>query len=313
MTELLRFYEDLGIIANRGSAVEHNDNLQQGQQFMEHRRYNNRHVKVDRIEEGFSTLTENMDNPPPPPLNIFNEMDTNKDGKISREELDKWFMAKYKMNAPAVLFEQADVNKDNYISWDEFKWPKGNSPPVPVSVTAPTSQTSTTTTTTKKTSDLVSSSAPLQSNLPNKLDYTNSVNNTDSEVNLDATTFLPVNADSKTIEGRRDDSILETKSIKYHYIAWIFFTIFIIWAIFSISAFSFSGININSEFQPAQNETNVFSMFVILILIVIVIMVFRQFNSTQIKTTVSVYDSSKDNGNGNGNANGKNGDSNNKK
>jgi len=401
MTELLRFYEDLGIIANRGSAVEHNDNLQQGQQFMEHRRYNNRHVKVDRIEEGFSTLTENMDNPPPPPLNIFNEMDTNKDGKISREELDKWFMAKYKMNAPAVLFEQADVNKDNYISWDEFKWPKGNSPPVPVSVTAPTAPVSvpepvapnasshysnifnemdtnkdgkiskeesdnwfmkkhnikapsglfektdvnkdnylslnelieennkinssasvpnapaptsqTSTTTTKKTSDLVSSSAPLQSNLPNKLDYTNSVNNTDSEVNLDATTFLPVNADSKTIEGRRDDSILETKSIKYHYIAWIFFTIFIIWAIFSISAFSFSGININSEFQPAQNETNVFSMFVILILIVIVIMVFRQFNSTQIKTTVSVYDSSKDNGNGNGNANGKNGDSNNKK
>ena len=54
MTEiLLRFYEDLGIIANRGTAMENNDNLLQGQQYMEHRRYNKRHVKPHMVE-GFT-------------------------------------------------------------------------------------------------------------------------------------------------------------------------------------------------------------------------------------------------------------------
>jgi hypothetical protein len=126
-----------------------------------------------------------------------------------------------------------------------------------------------------------------------------------NEINLDATTFQPINNSSKTIEGRKINSVLETRSIKYHYIAWAIFAIFIIWAIFNISTFSFSGINFSSEFQPAQNESNMFSMVIIIILIIIVFVVFRQFNSSQVKTTVRVYDNSKkDNGNGNGNGNG---------
>ena len=134
----------------------------------------------------------------------------------------------------------------------------------------------------------------------------------DSGINLDATTFRPVNNDSKTIEGRRDHSILETRSIKYHYIAWIFFAVFIIWAIFSISTFSFSGVNLSSEFQPAQNESNMFSMIMMIILVVIVFVIFSQFNSSSIKTTVSVYDNSNKK-NDNDNDNGKNSNSNSNK
>ena len=214
MTEdLFRFYEDLGIIANRGTAMENNDNLLQGQQYMEHRRYNKRHVKPHMVE-GFTA------------------------------------------GVPAT--SQASTPAGASINSSKF-------------------------------SNLMTT--PISNN----------------EINLDATTFQPINNSSKTIEGRKINSVLETRSIKYHYIAWAFFAVFIIWAIFNISTFSFSGINFSSEFQPAQNESNMFSMVIMLILIVIVFVVFRQFNSSQVKTTVRVYDNSKnDNGNGNGDSKSKN-------
>ena len=223
MTEdLFRFYEDLGIIANRGTAMENNDNLLQGQQYMEHRRYNKRHVKPHMVE-GFTA------------------------------------------GVPANANANANANA------------------TPASAPAGASINS------SKVSNLM----------------TTPINN--NEINLDATTFQPINNSSKTIEGRKINSVLETRSIKYHYIAWAFFAVFIIWAIFNISTFSFSGINFSSEFQPAQNESNMFSMVIMLILIVIVFVVFRQFNSSQVKTTVRVYDNSKnDNGNGNGDSKSKN-------
>ena len=227
--DLFRFYEDLGIIANRGTAMENNDNLLQGQQYMEHRRYNKRHVKPHMVE-GFTA---------------------------------------------GIPTDNANANA--------------------------------------AVANTVPAGATMNSSKVSNLMITPIANN---EINLDATTFQPINNNSsKTIEGRKINSVLETRSIKYHYIAWIFFAIFIAWAILNISTFSFSGINFSSEFQPAQNESNVFSMIIMLILIVIVFVIFRQFNSSQVKTTVRVYDNSKnDNGNGkNGNSKNGNGNMNSKK
>jgi len=347
MTELLRFYEDLGIIANRGTEMEHNENLIQGQAFMEHRRYNKRHIRMDRIEEGFSTLFENMDNANEP-VNIFKDIDTNKDGSISRNEMDAWFMMKYKTPTPQSVYDMNDLNKDGIVSWSEFKGPKGNPPQVQAQ-TQQTQQTQAQQTPEQKKAQAEAEAqkvaeaaaekkakkiaeenakvkakmladkpaatasaatataatayaaapapAPSQTSSKNQSKSLVSSSVEDSEINLDATTFQPVNGDSKTIEGRRDHSILETRSNKYHYIAWLFFAIFIVWAIFNISTFSLVGINIGSELQPAQNNTNVFSMIVIIILIVIAILIFRQFNSNQIKTTISIYDNGAKNDN----------------
>jgi hypothetical protein len=424
MTELLRFYEDLGIIPNRGTAFENNDNLLQGQQYMEHRRYNKRHVKTCTIE-GLTTLTgENTnsnyvttsiskkkpkvqtvapgpDQPssspapiptfqapsvptsqvpvamsqvplvpssqvpvamsqaplvpssqppvptfqaplvpssqPPVPasapsskyktskqglnfnsifnagpsgsatpnVNFFNQMDTNKDSKLGREEVQSWFQKERNMNTPERLFEQDDINLDNNISWDEFTGPKGIVPPK----ITPTSSNTTLATAPKNMSATASTplpaqvpscadtTTPLTSNISNCLDNTNKYSS--GEINLDATTFQPVNNDRRTIEGRRDNSILETRSIKFHYIAWIVFAIFVIWAIFSISSFSFSGVNFSTEFQPTQDNSNVFSMFVMVILFFGVIVIFNQFNSSSVKTTVRIYDNSNNNNNNN--------------
>jgi hypothetical protein len=289
MTELLRFYEDLGIIANRGSGLENNDNLLQGQQFMEHRRYNKRHVKPNMIE-GLANMTP-INKPSFTTYNdVFKDFDKNNDGDISKDESQKWFKLNQNRDIPNVFFENEDKNKDNALDYFEFVSAVNKVPSMPAPV-APSSA---------PVAPSVSVSAPAQAPY---------VNDDLNGINLDATTFQPINSgSSKTIEGRKNNSILETRSIKYHYIAWIFFAVFVIWAIFNISAFSLSGINIGSEFQPAQNESNAFSMIIMVILIVVVIIVFGQFNSSQVKTTVSVYDSNnndKNDKNGNGKDNSK--------
>ena len=260
MTELLRFYEDLGIIPNRGTAMENNDNLLQGQQFMEHRRYNKRHVKP---YEGF-TMPNTSDK--------CSTNDDCKNGICDPTKLKCIYPCKNDSQcAPNKMCGKLkDYNFNICIDKTADVAP-------PAATTAPPA-------------------APAQSTPPptnNNVTGAN-INNGKGKklssssidyngINLDATTFQPINnSSSKTIEGRRDHSILETRSIKYHYIAWIFFAIFIIWAIFSISTFSFSGVNLSSEFQPAQNESNVFSMIMMIILICIVFVVFSQFNSSSI-------------------------------
>lgn len=272
MTELLRFYEDLGIIPNRGTAMENNDNLLQGQQFMEHRRYNKRHVKP---YEGFTMP------------NTTDKCSTNDDCKNGICDLTKLkCIYPCKNDSQCAPNKMCGKLKDYNFNICIDKTADVAPPPTNNNVTG----------------------ANINNGKGQKLSSSSIDNN---GINLDATTFRPVNYnDSKTIEGRRDHSILETRSIKYHYIAWIFFAIFIIWAIFSISTFSFSGVNLSSEFQPAQNESNVFSMIIMIILIGIVFVIFSQFNSSSIKTTVSIYDNSnKKNDNDNDNDKGKNSNS----
>jgi hypothetical protein len=116
---------------------------------------------------------------------------------------------------------------------------------------------------------------------------------TDSkELNLDATTGQPINQDLQTIIARRDDSVLETKTFKYHYIGWILVLVFIIWAIMNVSMFSFSGIDIGSmgsEFAPSQTPGNAFSMIIIIILVIISVLIINKMNSSHIQTNVKIY------------------------
>lgn len=73
-----------------------------------------------------------------PEVNIFVELDTNKDNYLTREELDEYFV-KMKTEAPEGsdmpsetpqdLWESEDKNKDGKISWDEFDGPKGATKP----------------------------------------------------------------------------------------------------------------------------------------------------------------------------------------
>ena len=112
----------------------------------------------------------------------------------------------------------------------------------------------------------------------------------DAELNLDATTGEPINQTQGTIIARRDDSILETRSNKYHYLAWLFVAIFIIWAIMNVSMFSFSGINVDgSEFAPSQTPSNVFSMIVIIILVIISVIILNRMNSSHLQTNVKIF------------------------
>merc|ERR1719203_125328 len=71
----------------------------------------------------------------PPEQNIFKEIDTDSDGKISKEEVSAYFKAQHKSDATDVpddmwaeLWEREDANKDGHISWEEFSGPKGSNP-----------------------------------------------------------------------------------------------------------------------------------------------------------------------------------------
>jgi len=61
----------------------------------------------------------------PPEPNLFEEIDTDKDGKISREEVGFYFKQQGQDEVPEELWESEDKDKDGFISWDEFSGPKG--------------------------------------------------------------------------------------------------------------------------------------------------------------------------------------------
>jgi len=60
--------------------------------------------------------------------NVFAEIDTDGDGKITREEVITWFKEAQGHDITEQLdeiFEMEDTNKDGVITWDEFSGPKG--------------------------------------------------------------------------------------------------------------------------------------------------------------------------------------------
>lgn len=61
--------------------------------------------------------------------NIFAEMDADRDGKISQEEMTTWFKSSRGQDAiPDGLWGQEDKDADGFIAWDEFGGPKGSGP-----------------------------------------------------------------------------------------------------------------------------------------------------------------------------------------
>jgi hypothetical protein len=286
MAEILRFYEDLGIIPNLGSAMEHNENLSQGQSYMEHRRNIKRNVKVI---EGFGVAPKNKNNtssnsaPASVPTSSSSSMPTSSSTLTSSSTTQ---------NTMPLLTPSLPSSSTNFVPYKPSV--NKNSSPNFVPYKPPTANVNSNANVNGNTNK--TSTPNFQSPAPAPAPATSYTNNKKTnlktyEIDLDATTFRPVNSHNyHTLEGRRENSILETRSIKYHYLAWLFFAIFIIWAIFNISTFSISYQNLGSEFQPAQTQSNAFSMIVTIILVVILIMVISNMNSSSIKTTVKIYD-----------------------
>jgi hypothetical protein len=63
--------------------------------------------------------------------NLFAIIDENGDNQLSYFEIEKWFKAKHggEVEMSASVLTRDDVNKDGFISWDEFRGPKGNKAP----------------------------------------------------------------------------------------------------------------------------------------------------------------------------------------
>lgn len=64
-----------------------------------------------------------------PAPNDFQLIDTNNDGKLSKEEAKLYFESKGQMIDIDALFKAEDLNDDGYVSWEEFNGPKGDGPP----------------------------------------------------------------------------------------------------------------------------------------------------------------------------------------
>jgi FK506-binding protein 14 len=60
--------------------------------------------------------------------NLFADLDQNKDGKLSKGELEDFF-AKQSAPVPQGIWDEEDKDKDGTISWEEFSGPKGKVAP----------------------------------------------------------------------------------------------------------------------------------------------------------------------------------------
>lgn len=67
----------------------------------------------------------------PPPRNVFAELDVDKSGFLTVQEMLEHFKQydDFKGELPPGLMDQEDKNKDGVIAWDEFSGPKGDAPP----------------------------------------------------------------------------------------------------------------------------------------------------------------------------------------
>lgn len=70
-------------------------------------------------------ITDPPERPPTP--NIFKQIDTDGDMKLSLEEITAYFKTMDK-DVPDGLMDSEDKDGDGYVSWDEFSGPKGDSP-----------------------------------------------------------------------------------------------------------------------------------------------------------------------------------------
>mmetsp|Transcript_26609 Transcript_26609/g.56222 ORF Transcript_26609/g.56222 Transcript_26609/m.56222 type:complete len:215 (-) Transcript_26609:361-1005(-) len=78
----------------------------------------------------FDVEVVGIDEGPPPEPNLFEEIDTNSDGKLSRDEVTAYFKARGQEEVPEEVWEREDTNKDDFISWEEFSGPKGDVNPM---------------------------------------------------------------------------------------------------------------------------------------------------------------------------------------
>lgn len=67
--------------------------------------------------------------PAPPARNLFMELDTDKDGRLTRVEVLEFFVSQGKSELPPGMWEHEDKDSDGFISWFEFSGPKGDAPP----------------------------------------------------------------------------------------------------------------------------------------------------------------------------------------
>jgi FK506-binding protein 14 len=64
----------------------------------------------------------------PPGPDLFKEIDTDEDGKLTKEEVEAFFQEKHGNGMPDGLWENEDKNQDGHISWEEFGGTKGDPP-----------------------------------------------------------------------------------------------------------------------------------------------------------------------------------------
>lgn len=62
----------------------------------------------------------------PAEKNLFQELDTNNDNKLSEEEVLAYFKKQGEDSIPPELMDEEDKDKDGFISWEEFGGPKGS-------------------------------------------------------------------------------------------------------------------------------------------------------------------------------------------
>ena len=364
---VISFFNDLGIIPNKGTGLEKDENLLQGQQFMEYGRYYNQNKSPLLIEglgekppgSTYATIPSGYMETTGPQPSCFNNLSPD-DAKKQCDMLgDKCvgfsyskdgtgsgcykgnhnaginsnpaYMGYIKVVTPSTLSPTpvsataTSVNTTGTASPIPLTTPTLTTPPTPITATVPNAPTSAPKSAPTAPAPPASASAPpapksappaSASAPPVAADSKSShaasyqpVNTNDikpnmatysgggsKELDLDATTKRqPINQTTKTILARKDDSVLETRTFKYHYIAWILVLIFIIWAILNVSMFSFSGIDMGSfgsesaSSQSSSSSSSVFSMIIIIILIIISLLVISKMNSSSIQTNVKIY------------------------
>mmetsp|Transcript_73303 Transcript_73303/g.122401 ORF Transcript_73303/g.122401 Transcript_73303/m.122401 type:complete len:208 (-) Transcript_73303:171-794(-) len=65
----------------------------------------------------------------PPEQNLFVELDTDKDARLTKEEVLSFFTKQGKTELPEGLWSSEDKDKNGFIEWEEFGGPKGATKP----------------------------------------------------------------------------------------------------------------------------------------------------------------------------------------